>query len=342
MIDWVTANIPFSHEKRLLGGRLLSIDQDGAVDWETAKSLPVVGSHDQRIHVLAHGDGWVRIHGNPAKFLQGHNLFGSDDLRSLVVETMTKVCESVSVAVQPADLRAWMLGNYDISRVDITQMYSLETVQRVRAWLYAAERQSKSRHGRPLCRGGTVYWGKHSRRWAMKAYSKGDELRSDKSHKLPELPSRDLLIEYAEDKLRLEIVLRAMQLKDIGFARGSAWDLQTPSRLFAEYLGSIQMSDQFTLPETAISELPPRLIAVYRLWKAGEDLRAMYPKNTFYRYRRQLREFSIDIAIIQPRRNDNVVPLVHALRPQAVAEVPDWAIGTDLYFDPARLKLALA
>ena len=55
---------------------------------------------------------------------------------------------------------------------------------------------------------------------------------------------------------------------------------------------------------------------------------------TFYRYRREFLKHGIDIAIRQPSKPDNVIPLIRVLRPEAIAQVPDWAIGTPLYFDP--------
>lgn len=39
-------------------------------------------------------------------------------------------------------------------------MYSLSTLENVRAWLYAAEFKAKTRHGRACGKGGTVYLGK--------------------------------------------------------------------------------------------------------------------------------------------------------------------------------------
>jgi len=36
--------------------------------------------------------------------------------------------------------------------------------------------QSKSRHGHPVTTGGTLYFGKNSRRWSVKFCSKGDEI----------------------------------------------------------------------------------------------------------------------------------------------------------------------
>jgi hypothetical protein len=46
MIDWVTATLPFSSSQKFVGGRVLSMDSDGEVEWQTEKRLPVVGSFD--------------------------------------------------------------------------------------------------------------------------------------------------------------------------------------------------------------------------------------------------------------------------------------------------------
>lgn len=338
MIDWVTATLPFSHATRFVGGRVLSMNADGEIEWQTEKRLPIVGSYDARFHIVSRGDTQINISGNPSKFLQGHNLFGSDDLIGLVCETMKRICKAVDAPIDLTDYEKWRTGQYELNRVDIAYMYSLGNRANVRSWIRAAEFQSKSRHGRPMTKGGTLYWGKHSRRWAMKAYGKADEVSSTKDHKLPsDLPNRHLLLEYAEDKLRLELVLRSMQLQDLAqFKYARFWKPDIPAMLHAHFLESIDMSNQFSLPPETVSDLPARLVAVYRLWKNGEDLRAMYPKNTFYRYRRQLLEFDIDIAVIQPKDTNNVISLVRALRPQALASVPNWAHGTDLYFEPAQ------
>jgi len=98
------------------------------------------------------------------------------------------------------------------------------------------------------------------------------------------------------------------------------------------------MSDQFSLTPDTLDELPGRLIAVYKLWKDGEDLRALYPKASFYRYRAELMKHGIDINVRQPAKPENVIPLVRVLRPEAISQVPDWAVGTELYSDPKKLK----
>ena len=171
----------------------------------------------------------------------------------------------------------------------------------------------------------------------MKAYSKEDEITSTKDHQLPkEIPLREELTNHAAGKLRVELVLRSMQLKDLGTARIAAnWKSETARELHSQFLETINMSEQVTLTPSIRADLPPRLLGVYTLWRDGHDPRAIYPRNTFYRYRRELLAFDIDIAIIQPNVRDNVVPLVRALRPEVVSKIPDWARGTDIYFEPA-------
>jgi II/X family phage/plasmid replication protein len=240
------------------------------------------------------------------------------------------------ISPTPADHDAWKTGNYDLKRMDCTAMWELPRRSDVRSWLRAAEFQSKSRHGRPVTRGGTLYFGQHSRRWTLKFYSKGDELDTkNKSHKLPcEILYHDDLKQWADNKLRGELTLRSMQLKELDLDRASNWKISTALEHLLSYIEGLEMSEQFSLTPVILDDLPGRLVAVYKLWRDGEDLRGMYPKATFYRYRAELLKHGIDIAIRQPAKPDNVIPLVRVLRPEAIAQVPEWAIGTPLYIEP--------
>jgi II/X family phage/plasmid replication protein len=109
-------------------------------------------------------------------------------------------------------------------------MWNLPIRADVRSWLRAAEFQSKSRHGRPVTRGGTLYFGQHSRGWSIKFSSKGGELdATGKSHRLPnEILDRDNLMKWADNKLRGELMLRSIQLKELELDRASNWTETTP------------------------------------------------------------------------------------------------------------------
>lgn len=338
MIDWVTAILPCHHSEAIYGGRIACISPDGEIEWQVEKKLQVEGSHSTNLNIKSINPNHIYLDGNPAKWLQGHNLFGSDNLIELVLEVMNRLVPILNLSPTELDRKAWEKGCYDLKRVDCTAMWELPRRSDVRAWLRAAEFQSKSRHGRPVTRGGTLYFGQHSRRWSIKFYSKGDELEATgKGHKLPlEILYRDNLMQWADNKLRGELTLRSIQLKEYELDRASNWYEATPLERLMKHIEGLDMAEQFSLTPVILDDLPARLIAVYKLWKDGEDLRGMYPKATFYRYRSELHKHGIDIAIRQPTAQDNIVPLIHALRPESIAQIPDWAIDTTINFAPHR------
>lgn len=334
MIDWVTAIIPCHHDKKIYGGSVASVDLDGVIEWRVEKKKQVRGSYESNLNIKSISDTEILLDGNPAKWLQGHNMFGTDDLIGLVQAVMHKLIPLLNLTPTEYDFNCWAEGLYMLKRVDCTAMWELPRRVDVRAWLRAAEMQSKSRHGRPVTTGGTLYFGKNSRRWSVKFYSKGDEIDA-RGHKLPfEIEHRDNLIDWADNKLRGELTLRSIQLKEKQLSVAQQWQKTTPMEQLMAYIESLNMSEQFNIMPVDLEALPARLIAVYKLWKEGEDLRALYPRATFYRYRGEFLKKGIDIAIRQPSKPENVIPLVRVLRPEAISQVPDWAVGSCLYFEP--------
>lgn len=341
MIDWLTGIYRLNHADQLQGGGVIKYkyepNGDMRSEWEKVLPLDVEGSHSSNIQIMTAGENLVYVSGNPSKFLQGHNLFGSDDLRAIVPAFLLGICEKLGIPPSDADMQSWIDGDYDLKKVDINRMYELSNRGDVRSWLRAAELQSTSRHGRPVMTGGTVYWGKNSRRWAMKAYSKGDEIEVPK-HKLPLfIPMRDELTAFADNMLRVELRLLSMILKEIGKDKGYNWSAGDALQLHQMYLEKINMNEQFNLAADHLEGLPGRLQMVYQAWKRGDDLRAVLPKRTYFRYRSELLKHGIDINVRQPSTESNVIPLIRALRPEAVASVPSWAIDTPLYFNPHKV-----
>lgn len=349
MIDWITARIPCFHPEPIDGGRVMKLSPNGEIVWEVASRLEVEGSFESNLLIRTwaldpDGKGNIlEISGNPTKWLQGHNLFGGFLQPGPLAELMMYRLVELLPGLQPTDMdrRRWRSGLFDLLRVDVNRMLKLDSRASVRAWLRAAEQSAYMKHrGRgTLTKNGTLYFGQHSRRWSAKFYSKGDELEAGKGHDLPKhIESPGQLLAWATDKLRYEVVLRSMELKDKGLRLASDWSDTTGAELLNGIAKGITMSDLKALPTTAIQSLPTRLLAVYHLWQEGHDLRAMYPKNTFYRYRRQLLPYSVDIAILQPHedKRSNVVPLIRILEAVPVGP-PEWAYGTPLLVGPSDL-----
>lgn len=349
MIDWVTVEIPFVHPP-IATDRYVKVTADGEVEFESVCRARVTGSYESTVGVKSMGsDGLgfathILIDGNPSKYLQGHNVFGSNDLLGLVssmciyVLGHLKRTNSLAHFMTYDENMAVLAGEYRITRIDINESFELENLLSVRSWLKAAELKSKTRHGRPTSKGGTVYWGQHSRRWALKAYCKYDEIHSGKKHQLPERLTWTDIVKWAETKLRIELVLRGMQLVEEGIYQ--AKDL-TPARitnLFNSYLGRLEMAKNVTLTNSKVLDLPRHIQSTYMLWTQGIDLLSMLPKNTFYRHRRDLLAFDIDINMPCDTPNmTNVVPLLRVLEAKPVS-VPDWAFEQGLVFDRSSYK----
>lgn len=346
MIDWLKIIAPFPHPEPIYGGQVMSLDADGELEWKTIKRRSVRGSYESALHIRtamnrSAGLDFIEIDGNPAKFFQGHNLWGTDDLPGLAVATLEAVAEALGLDM-PSDVRAvWETGAFELARVDIAQMFHLASRAEVLAWLRAAEQTAHLSHrGRgQLMKGSTLYFGKNSRRWGLKLYSKGEEIRA-KGHKQDAILHLPSAVEYADKALRAELVLRAMELKRLGLNTMAAWIPHdgVPSgvtpELLRQRLGNLTMTTCRSLPAETLAALKPAHRAAYAAWEAGNDLREMFPRPTFYRYRKELLQHGIDIAATVPKEGtSNVVPLHRVLEAVPVG-VPEWAQGTPLYFEP--------
>jgi len=324
--------------------RVFKVSSTGEIQWETACRIQVSGSHEATISVKSAGvddreEGTIShllLSGNPSKFLQGHNIFGSDDVVSLVADTYVKVAEHLGITVNTQDYQAVKEGDYPLKMVDINYSYELPIRSDVLSVIRALEFKSKTRHGRPSMKGGTLYWGKSSARWSLKAYSKGEEIEA-KSHQLPVELQGTKLAEWADNKLRLELRLKSKELQEIGIFKAKHLSRETAPNLFNEYVRRIDMTEQIALSDERELEIPQRLRLTYIAWKNGEDLRAMLPKTTYYRHRKDMLQYGVNIDLRQdtsPTRN--VIPLIRILEAKP-AQIPVWAYSERLIHHSARV-----
>ena len=80
------------------------------------------------------------------------------------------------------------------------------------------------------------------------------------------------------------------------------WDIDTPEVLLLEYISKLEMSDVYMLKDDVLDSLPHRLRLTYQSWLNGDDLKQILPHNTFYRYKKALREYGIDISSKSPKK----------------------------------------
>lgn len=339
-IDWITAKVPFFVSGKLNGGNIINTTPDGEVEYTIDKRLPVPGSYESNLSVrtcdvLPSGDTYlIEISGNPVKWFQGHNIFGTDDLVNLLYETVLKLSTVLKLPQPPQILSSLRKGTFTLSRVDITAMYSLPTRSDVYSWLNHAEKTCRTRSGTALSKGTTVYMNKTSQRWNVVMYSKGQEIEK---HTLPKELSGGSLENYADNKLRVELRLKQKELAKIGLNIGSSWITLDVWPLFKEYVGRIDMTES-SIRESEIFNIPKHARMTYELWSLGRDVRQFIGKTKFYKDRKALLELGIDISVPKPitSENVNVVPLKRVLE-LTPAGIPEWAQGTNLSFEPRKL-----
>jgi II/X family phage/plasmid replication protein len=347
VIDWLTFTAPLPHANPITSGVVLSVDQAGNVEWQTMKRQTLRGSFESGLQVrtcthTADQCSHIEVSGNPVKLFQGHNLWGTDDLPALVTETLEFIASKLQIPVTDATRASWSGDAVKLTRVDLTDSFHLRNLGECQSWLRAAEQSAHLSHrGRgQLVKGSTLYFGKNSRRWSLKIYSKGQEIGAA-GHGQEAILSLPHAVEWANRTLRAELTLRSMELKRRGLETVTAW-LPVDGvpfdalAMLREVLGDMTMTTTAHLSAEVLETLRPALRTAVIAWEAGADLRVTLSRPTFYRYRAELLKHGIDIAVLKPREVSNVVPL-HRVLEAVPARIPQWAIGTPLYFEPRRV-----
>lgn len=329
MIDWVSAILPCNHDAtRLLDGFVMSFDALGQQQWICNKTLSIEGSYSSKIQIksVPNTVNQIYITGNPTKFLQGHNLFGRNDLVGIMGAFFDVLLEhDIGLTPDQHQYDAIQSGHYSLTRVDVNESWHLKDRFEVLAFIRAlGQTANMKRRGTFQYSGDTAYIGKNSRRWSAKCYSKGTEILA-KGHKLPDQLNIPEMLQYADKSLRLELVLRQLELKRRGFDIASNWNEDTAKMLLQSMvLDNLELSDNMALPDEILYTLPNKLRSTYILWKEGEDLRQSLSKPTFYRHRTQLLSFGIDISVAQETKRNNIVPMIRYLQAEP-AGIPVWA-----------------
>lgn len=337
MIDWLTVRIPVNLPRPINGGWFVKVDRDGTIETRTPTRLIVPGSFSSSLTVRAPSTSELEVTGNPCKFLQGHNLYGTDDPIELLWAALLKL-ESMGDDVLPCSLEEAGLHGPEslfsatVSRIDCTAMLSLETPGDVLSWIRSAHATGTLTHrGRGVMREGTLVYGDAAGRSCTHSqivlYSKGQEVAA---HPLPPMMMADFeVLEWTNRCLRAEVRLGRNLLRKMGLRSLGQWNAVVAANMWSEKMARLDFNQDVAKP-AVIDELPRNLRVVYSAWTSGADLREMFSRRTFYRHRRQLLDLAnVDIAIPPPTvPTAQIIPLKRVL--EAVpAGRPAWADRID-------------
>jgi II/X family phage/plasmid replication protein len=333
MIDWLTLKIRTVHPA-IRAGTFMSVDANGAIEYETPKASSVVGSFSSSMRFRSTGamtdnsnefNDELSISGNPAKWLQGHNIFGCEDGVKMISEVLKRLPPEMGLGY----VSEFAVRSAIVSRIDFTKSLQFENLIQCRSFIREVGLRARTRSGRPVLQGSTVGFQKGSGRWNLVVYAKGDEVRV---HELPEeLPNRDKLIQEAQRLVRVELRLRGRELYDRDLRALCQLSPPKLNQLYTEYLERIEMSTVTKLPNDLVMALSPHHRSTYLLWMTGLDVISTMTIPTFYRHRSGLIKYGVDISIPRDCEGPNVVPLHKVISGQPYVS-PEWADGTSLKF----------
>lgn len=231
MIDWVTSSIKSSNH--IFEGFGETIQRYDRLTGEIKSEYPIYTSFEEptwsgKMSAKSNLDGTqFFVSGNPAKFLNGHNVSGSCDLPYLVAETESKLIELEPniplVDDSPLDHRKPMLHNSELMRiyhrVDLTRSARFDSEKELTEWLINFSNTAYTRHKAKvqtygtLVQPGTVMIGKGSEHWSAKFYRKFQEVEKNPPKNIGYKKLQEIL-EYSNGLLRVEFTLRSKYLED--------------------------------------------------------------------------------------------------------------------------------
>jgi len=324
MIDFVSGIVEATHGVsgvRIYDtGYLARVSPDGELERLSSSTIPIEGSHDNRLIIRSPRGNDLYLSGNPNKYFQGHNLFGSanpiDLFFAMGVECRHKVGLFPSVAT-------WDSLNFigpRFTRLDVTRSYRFDTPSMAREWIRSHAATARTRHGAAsVSNEATVYFGKNSTRWGFKFYHKADELkaRAKRHHLSARIPYRQRasLMEWAQGVVRFELTLRGPELQKI-----SLQDF-TLVQLWQQYFDRVDFNENATMSDQnlMLSSLSPRLQTTFHAWRSGADLRSILSTPTFYRHRSAIKK-ATGVDISNPPAEKPVLPD----SPGANLPMPGW------------------
>lgn len=323
-------------------GHVFSVDQDGVVKWDVPQKLVHRGSHETSLRIRSDGMR-VTLDGNVGRFDRSDNLFGysvADCIR--IANTLLALFDlppftdfapmplhrkgGLSEGVTPASLdmrrdndAGFQAVGAVITRVDLTKNWQTGSPGNCSQFIRHLQGFKSGRfEPRPYKTTG-VSWGEGSKFWYGKCYDKAAEYfrQCGKGSKKFD----PVLFAYMHDSgiARHEIELKSRYLKQHNLWRFSKWVDGMEERIYALFNDVI---DGSAVVDSYL-EIPGRAGELAVAWRDGADLKKRLAQNTYYRYRRELLVFGIDIAVpcnvSRLRSRVEIITLAPAVR-------PDWYV----------------
>lgn len=209
----------------------------------------------------------LEIQGNPSKWFQGHNIYGSNNIQPLAYDYVTSVLNQCGINPIGNELRALQSGRYQLLEVHIAGEFRIK------------KNISKSELIREIaihcvCNGlevsvydfESIYLNQHSRRSSTKLYDKKQEIELPRRVLPLDLPNRNLLLRRLQNSLRYERVLRSQELKRLKLDQLCNWNRDSVLELARQGVSRFMFNQtlkQYPVESIPLDSLPRHLRLTY-------------------------------------------------------------------------------
>lgn len=308
MIDRLHFIISIGQHKPIAETYLLELDDSGEIVKASNKSIKLkTDTTDETVSYIrsAEDNTAIEVITSPNKYIYGHNLYGSSDIRFLITETVRKALTEINridllpIAIESTEVK--ILG------VDINSMCITPRPSMYLSLLPARLDTNKT----ITTKDNTVYVGNHIHSdSAFRIYDKWVERQNKKM--LQYLSSENQ--EWMSDKLRIELILKPRELDRLELSDVSHWSTDTAEIIYKKYREKLRLMK-------AVSEDLSLLDSVeagfYCRWKyVGDPLEVIIPAEaTRKRYRKAIKD-KIGVDLARPYSGEGMNPLLQMVEPR--------------------------
>ena len=335
-VDWLSVWQVHPAHAPLNSGAIVTTDGSGRTVFERTRTARIQGSYETSCALKSDGS-CVVASGNFGRLNRQDNVFNFEPVATLeranlaaqfagLPEFTFRDLRNKIDGVSPAGSIGFNLADFTasrtsseyihLSRVDLTKNYSCGSVTAARSVVRAISGKSISRVKKGVGGDSSVWWS--NTRYMLKVYIKSLEMEAHGTNS-------GKAYEFARDNgvIRLELELKRRELHDLGwsdfneFVKG--WNMGTVHKLFKDYEKVLDVVN-VTNDADFLDSLPFRLRVPAAAFLSGRDVRALMSRATFFRYRKALLDYGIDIADERPAQITTVVRQVEIVPLVA----PDW------------------
>lgn len=239
----------------------------------------------------------LMIEASLPKFLTGQNIVGLEELFEPCKQLIFAVLEQMRIEPTEAERRKIHRGKFEMKRVDHALHCDCGTSQRAAAVMAAIRSLMYAKAKDPGSYGDeTVYAGQHSNRWTFRIYRKDFEIKK-RGRGLPaNVYRRDRLLDKVQNCARMELVLRAPELKRLGLNDPLAWNVEAARQRMHVWIDRLSTAGGVVPNIEHLSDLTSVQQMKLLLWLGGHRTVFTHSHSTFAATRKTiLAKTGIDI-----------------------------------------------